>query len=180
MQIPRSLIGIAIVAVLASAGCGSSKDNAAKSSGTTTSSTAAAPARTVAELAAYDSQLSTFATMLNVSGVLNTVGAKGPYTVFAPTNTAFAKLAHARLNALLARSGKQQLLSLIGGDVVRGRVALKAGRLKTLSGATLTLTKNGDVVTVVDGQGRSAKIVGGPLTASNGVVYRTDAVFAGA
>lgn len=179
MHIHRSLIAVGVVAALAGAGCGGSKGDAAEPKATTTATKAPAPTRTVAELAAYDSRLSTFATMLNVSGVLNTVGAKGQYTVFAPTNDAFARLAHARLNALLARSGKQQLVNLIGGDVVRGRVALEPGRLTTLSGATLTLTKNGDVVTIADGQGRTAKVVSGPLVASNGVVYRTDAVFVG-
>ena len=176
MHIRRSLIAVAIAGALTGAGCSSSKGSAANSTGTTTVSTAPAPNRTVAELAAYDSQLSTFATMLNVSGVLNAVGAKGPYTVFAPTNEAFAKVAHARLNALLARSGKQELLRLIGGDVVLGRVALASGQVKTLSGATLTLTKQGDTVTVVDAHGRTAKIVSGPLVAKNGVVYRTDKV----
>jgi uncharacterized surface protein with fasciclin (FAS1) repeats len=176
----RSLSAVVIVATLASAGCGSSNDNASSSKGSTAPPSTAAPTRTVAELAAYDSQLSTFATMLNVSGVLSAVGAAGPYTVFAPTNEAFAKVAHPRLNALLARSGKQELVKLIGADVVRGRLLakdLKPGALKTLSGATLTLTVSGEVVTLADGRGRVAKIVSGPLLASNGVVYRTDAVF---
>ena len=180
MQVRRSLSAAAALVVLASAGCGSSHASASKSAGSSSPSTAAAPTRNVAELAAYDAHLSTFATMLNVSGVLAAVGAAGPYTVFAPTNEAFAKLTHARLNALLSRAGKQELLRLIGGDIVRGRVLaadLKPGRLKTLSGATLTLTKQGDVVTIVDGRGKVARIVGGPLPASNGIVYRTDAVF---
>jgi len=174
----RSLCVIVALVALAGSACSSSNGGAAKSS--TTPSTAAAPTRNVAELAAYDAQLSTFATMLNVSGVLAAVGAAGRYTVFAPTNEAFAKLTHSRLNALLSRAGKQELLKLIGGDIVRGRLLapdLKTGRLKALSGATLTLTKQGDVVTIVDGRGKAAKIVGGPLLASNGVVYRIDSVF---
>ena len=180
MQMRRSLCGIVALAALAATGCSSSSSTAAKSNGSSSPSTASAPTRNVAELAAYDGQLSTFATMLNVSGVLTAVGASGPYTVFAPTNEAFAKLTHARLNALLSRAGKQELLKLIGGDVVRGRLLvteLKSRRLKALSGATLTLTKHGDVVTIVDGRGKAARIVSGPLLASNGVVYRTDAAF---
>jgi uncharacterized surface protein with fasciclin (FAS1) repeats len=180
MHMRRSFSAVAVVLSLAAAGC-SSSSKAARPGATTTVSSSVAPTRTVAELAAYDGKLSTFATMLNVSGVLTTVGARGPYTVFAPTNDAFAKLPHARLNALLSRAGKQDLLKLIGGDVVRGHLLvsdMKPGPLKTLSGATLTLARKGDVVTLTTADGKTAKIVSAPLLASNGVVYRTDAVFA--
>jgi uncharacterized surface protein with fasciclin (FAS1) repeats len=178
MQMRRALSAIVIVLALAAAGCSSSKGKA--NSGATTS-TSAATKRNVAALAAYDRKLSTFATMLNASGMLGLVGARGPYTVFAPTNDAFAELQHARLTALLSRAGKADLARLIGDHVVRGRLLLKdlkTGSRKTLSGATLRLTRAGDVVTLAGPRGRTARIVSGPLTALNGVVYRIDAVLA--
>jgi len=173
----RRLSAILLVLTIAIAACGSSKGKAAAPGATT--STAHAPARTVAAVVAYDRQLSTFATMLNVSGVLASIGARGPYTVFAPNNDAFASLPHARLTALLSRAGKQDLAKLIGGHIVRGRVLakdLQPGSLKSLSGARLTITKKGDVVTVTSADGGAAKVVSGPMTASNGVVFRVDAV----
>ena len=179
MQIRRALFAVVVVMVLAAAGCSSSKGKAAQHSATT--STSIATKRNVAALAAYDGHLSTFATMLNASGVLTVVGARGPYTVFAPTNDAFAKLSHARLTELLSRAGKPALARLIGDHVVRGRLLLKdlkTGSRKTLSGATLRLTRTGDVVKLVGPNGKAATIASGPLTASNGVVYRIDAVLA--
>jgi uncharacterized surface protein with fasciclin (FAS1) repeats len=179
MQRRRSLSAMLVLVALAGAACGSSKDSATHPAGST-ASTVAAPKGNVAAVAAYDAQLSTFATMLNVSGALLTVGARGPFTVFAPTNAAFAKLPHARLNALLSPAGRQDLRQLMLGNLVRGRLLakdLKPGSLKTLSGASLTVTKRGDVVTLTDAHGRTAKVLSGPLHASNGVLYRTDAVF---
>jgi uncharacterized surface protein with fasciclin (FAS1) repeats len=171
------MFAVVIVLALAAAGCSSSKGKAAQKIATTSTTTK----RNVAALAAYDGHLSTFATMLNASGVLTVVGARGPYTVFAPTNDAFAKLSHARLTELLSRAGKPALARLIGDHVVRGRLLLKdlkTGSRKTLSGATLRLTRTGDVVKLVGPNGKAATLVSGPLTASNGVVYRIDAVLA--
>ena len=177
MQMRRAVFATVIVLTLAAAGCSSSKGKAAQKIATTSTTTT----RNVAALAAYDGHLSTFATMLNASGVLTVVGARGPYTVFAPTNDAFAKLSHARLTELLSRAGKPALARLIGDHVVRGRLLLndlKTGSRKTLSGATLRLTRTGDVVKLVGPNGKAATIVSEPLTASNGVVYRIDAVLA--
>jgi uncharacterized surface protein with fasciclin (FAS1) repeats len=180
MQMRRALS--AVVIVFALAGCSSSNGKAepgAKSTSTTSASVART--RNVAALAAYDGRLSTFATMLNASGLRTAVGARGPYTVFAPTNEAFTKLPHARLTALLSRAGMAELTKLVGDHVVRGRLLskdLKSGPLKTLSGGTLTLTRIGGVVTVAGPNGKVAKIVSPALLATNGVVYRTDGVLA--
>ncbi len=178
MQMRRALSAVVIVVALA--GCSSSKGKAAPGA-TSTSTTPASVARTrnVAALAAYDGRLSTFATMLNASGLRTAVSARGPYTVFAPTNEAFTKLSHARLTALLSRAGRAELTKLVGDHVVRGRLLskdLKSGSLKTLSGVTLTLTRTGGVVTLAGPNGKVAKIVSAALIASNGVVYRTDGV----
>ena len=88
MQMRRGLS--AVVIVFALAGCSSSKGKA-EPGATSTSTTPASVARTrnVAALAAYDGRLSTCATMLNASGLRTAVSARGPYTVFAPTNEAF-------------------------------------------------------------------------------------------
>jgi uncharacterized surface protein with fasciclin (FAS1) repeats len=178
MQMRRALFAVVVVLALATAGCSSSQGKAAQSARTTTSNTTK---RNVAALAAYDGHLSTFATMLSASGVLSSVAGRGPYTVFAPTNDAFAKLSHARLTELLSRAGKPALARLIGDHVVRGRLLLKdlkTGTRKTLGGATLRLTRTGDVVKLVGPNGKAATILSVPLTASNGVVYRIDAVLA--
>jgi uncharacterized surface protein with fasciclin (FAS1) repeats len=180
MPMRRSLSAVAAVVALAIAGCGSSKSGAVKPAAIVPTTATTVPAvRNVAQLAAYDAQLSTFATMLNVSGVLTSLGAHGPYTIFAPTNGAFAKVAHAHLNALLSPAGKQELSRLIRDHVVRGRLLardLKQGPLETLGGATLTLTVHGRNITLTEPGAGTATVVSGALVASNGVIYRTDAV----
>src|SRR6266446_8812876 len=177
MQMRRALS--AVVVVLALAGC-SSSNGKAKTGGKTTLASDART-RNVAAVAAYDGRLSTFATMLNASSLRTAVSGRGPYTVFAPTNEAFTKLSHARLTALLSRAGRAELTRLVGDQVVRGRLlakSLKSGALKTLSGATLTLTRTGSVVTIAGPNGKVAKIASAALIATNGVVYVIDAVLA--
>src|SRR5437899_11237130 len=117
MQMRRALFAVVVVLALAAAGCSSSKGKAAQGARTTTSTTTK---RNVAALAAYDGHLSTFATMLNASGVLSAVGGRRPYTVFAPTNDAFAKLSLAGSTELLSHPWKHPLAKLIGDHVVCG------------------------------------------------------------
>jgi uncharacterized surface protein with fasciclin (FAS1) repeats len=79
----------------------------------------------------------------------------------------------------LSPAGKQELSRLIRDHVVRGGVSardLKQGPLGTLGGATLTLTVHGRKITLTEPGARTATVVSGALVASNGVVYRTDAV----
>jgi uncharacterized surface protein with fasciclin (FAS1) repeats len=175
-------VAIVLVALGAVAGCSSSDDT--KSSPTATTSTTETPAksaRNVAEAAAYDPHLSTFATTLNLAGLAATLGGDAQFTVFAPTNDAFSALPHNRLTALMSRAGKQELAKIVGGHVVKGKIQAKdlaPGPLTALNGATLTLTESAGKFTIADGEGNRATIEPDPLVVPNGVVYRVDGLLA--
>jgi uncharacterized surface protein with fasciclin (FAS1) repeats len=175
MKIFVGAVVVALAVSFATAGCSSDSKRAASDAATT--STTAPARRGVAEAAAYDAQLSTFATALNVSGLLSRVSANGPYTVFAPSNDAFVRLKHAKLTALLSRAGKQQLAKVLEAHIVMGAIRdLKPGVLTTIGGEKLTVARTGDGFTLTDAAGRHARIQLPPLVATNGVVYRIDDV----
>lgn len=112
---------------------------------------------------------------------------EGPFTVFAPTNDAFAKLDKATLDNLLMPENKEQLQTVLKYHVVSGEV--KAADLAeqisanngtynfpTVEGAELTATMVGDKIVIKDGNGNTANIVQADVDASNGVVHIIDAV----
>lgn len=111
----------------------------------------------------------------------------GPFTVFAPSNDAFAKLDKATLDTLLKPENKVQLQGILKYHVVSGEV--KAADLaqqisanngtyafSTVEGAELTATMEGDKIIIKDGNGAVANIVQADIDASNGVVHIIDAV----
>ena len=175
-----SLRARALVVIVAAgtciAGCSSSSSHASAHAGPTTTTV---PRRTVVQDAAYDAQLSTFATALNASGLLATVGDGKHYIVFAPDNTAFAKLPHATFVALLSRAGKARLARALQGHIVKttsDAATLEPGTLTALNGEKLTITRDASGLTITDAHGHHAHVETPPLEATNGAVYRLDSV----
>jgi uncharacterized surface protein with fasciclin (FAS1) repeats len=169
---------LALVAIVVALGVGACGSSDKKSSGSGVTTTTVAPSD-VADTAAYDASLSTWATATTTAGLVSKLAGKGPYTVFAPSNDAFAKLTNKRLSALLRPENKKKLAALVSGHVVAKRIAagdLKAGKLKTLAGTTLTVSESGDGFVVSDGDGQKATIAVPPSTGTNGVVYTINAV----
>ena len=117
---------------------------------------------------------------LRVSGLTEQASGKGPYTVFAPTNDAFNQLPAGTLDALLKPAGRQQLVKLLAYHVVKGKYTadqLQDGqKLKTVTGATLTVGKQGDTITITDGQGKVATINQADIEATNGMIHSVDSV----
>lgn len=117
---------------------------------------------------------------LRVSGLTEQASGKGPYTVFAPTNEAFNKLPAGALDELMKPAGKQQLVKLLAYHVVKGKLTadqLQDGQtLKTVAGGTLTVSKQGDSVTITDGRGSVATINQADIEATNGVIHSVDTV----
>jgi len=114
----------------------------------------------------------TLVTALQTAGLVNTLGGKGPYTVFAPTDAAFAKIPNATLKALLAN--KTQLTAVLTYHVVPSKVMstdLKNGMMvKTVQGENLTInTTNGVMV-------NNAKVVKADINCTNGVIHAIDTV----
>lgn len=117
-----------------------------------------------------------FTTMLNAmkaASLTETMRGAGPYTVFAPTDEAFKRLAPGALNALLKDTRK--LKDVLTYHVVPGTVAakdMKAGDIKTMEGTSLAVSVQNDGKYTVNG----AKIVQADIAASNGVIHAIDAV----
>lgn len=134
----------------------------------------AAPA-TVVDIAVGSPDHSTLVAAVKAAGLVETLSGAGPFTVFAPTNAAFAALPAGTVDNLLKPENKADLTGILTYHVVAG--SLKAAdltdgqKLKTVNGAELTVTiKDGKVM--IDG----ANVTAADLTAGNGVVHVLDAV----
>ena len=113
----------------------------------------------------------TLAAALGAAGLVDTLKGKGPFTVFAPTDEAFAKIPKADLDALL--KDKAKLTAVLTYHVVSGKVMaanVKAGKVKTVQGSELTVSTSMGVM--VD----NAKVVKTDIAADNGVIHVIDTV----
>ena len=138
----------------------------------------AARAADIVDTAVSAGSFTTLVTAVKAAGLVNTLKGKGPYTVFAPTNEAFAKIPADQLDALLA--DKAKLTAVLTYHVVKGRVpssSLKATQtVPTLEGGTITINVNDGKATITDGQGNVSNIVKTDVKAKNGVIHVIDAV----
>jgi uncharacterized surface protein with fasciclin (FAS1) repeats len=131
----------------------------------------AAQAKDIVDTAVAAGSFKTLATALQAAGLIETLKGKGPFTVFAPTDEAFAKIPKADLDALL--KDKAKLTAVLTYHVVPGKVMakdVKAGKVKTVQGSELTLGTMGGVT--VD----NAKVVKADVVADNGVIHVIDSV----
>ncbi len=131
----------------------------------------AAQAKDIVDTAVAAGNFKTLATALTAAGLIDTLKGKGPFTVFAPTDEAFAKVPKADLDALLA--DKAKLTAVLTYHVVPGKVMakdVKAGKVKTVQGSEITVTTAGGVM--VD----KAKVTKTDIMASNGVIHVIDSV----
>ena len=131
----------------------------------------AAQAKDIVETAVAAGSFKTLATALQAAGLVDTLKGKGPFTVFAPTDEAFAKIPKADLDALL--KDKAKLTAVLTYHVVPGKVMakdVKAGMVKTVQGSSLTVATAGGVT--VD----NAKVVKTDIVADNGVIHVIDSV----
>jgi len=132
---------------------------------------AAVQAKDIVDTAVAAGNFKTLAVALEKAGLIDTLKGKGPFTVFAPTDAAFAKVPKADLDALLA--DKEKLVAVLTYHVVPGNVMakdVKAGQVKSVQGSNLTLTTSGGVK--VDG----ANVVKTDIVADNGVIHVIDSV----
>jgi len=130
-----------------------------------------AQAKDIVDTAVAAGNFKTLATALGAAGLIDTLKGKGPFTVFAPTDEAFAKIPKADLDALL--KDKAKLTSVLTYHVVAGKVLakdIKPGKVKTVQGGELTLATTGGVT--VNG----AKVTAADVMADNGVIHVIDTV----
>ena len=128
-------------------------------------------AKDIVDTAVAAGSFKTLATALQAAGLIDTLKGKGPFTVFAPTDEAFAKIPKADLDALLM--DKAKLSAVLTYHVVAGKVMakdVKAGKVKTVQGSELTVATMGGVM--VD----NAKVVKTDIAADTGVIHVIDTV----
>lgn len=125
----------------------------------------------IVDTAVAAGNFSTLVTAVKAAGLVETLKGAGPFTVFAPTDEAFAKVPKATLEGLLA--DKAALTKVLTYHVVAGKVMaadVKAGHVKTVQGTDLAMATEGGVT--VNG----AKVVAADVAASNGVIHAIDTV----
>ena len=128
-------------------------------------------AKDIVDTAVAAGNFNTLAAALKAGDLISTLKGKGPFTVFAPTDAAFAKIPKADLDALL--KDKAKLKSVLTYHVVSGKVMstdLKAGNVKTVQGSNVMITTAGGAM--VNG----AKVVAADVAADNGVIHAIDTV----
>ena len=130
-----------------------------------------AQAKDIVDTAVGAGNFKTLAAALQAAGLVETLKGPGPFTVFAPTDAAFAKVPKATLDALLA--DKAKLTAVLTYHVIAGKVMakdVKAGKVKTVQGSELTIGTTGGVT--VDG----ANVIATDIVADNGVIHVIDSV----
>ena len=134
--------------------------------------------KTAVALAQSSAEFSTLVTAVGAADLATALQGKGPFTVFAPTNAAFAKIPKPTLDGILA--DKAKLAAILKYHVIAGKI--KAKNLKptqtvnTLNGAPITITVANGKATITDGQGGTSTITATDLKAKNGVVHVIDSV----
>lgn len=156
-----------------------SSSSSPSSSTSSTAATAATSSKTILQVAEANPEFSTLVAAVKAAGLVSTLDGKGPYTVFAPTNAAFAALPAGTLQSLLQPANKAELSAILTYHVVPGAVTanhLMDGPVKTVNGAAFTVNLASGTPTITDGRGDTAHIVKTDIMAANGVIHVIDAV----
>lgn len=176
------IVGLATVAIAAGnvlAGDCGSKSHASKTAATPAGYTAdAKPAQRSANLVETAQQAGSFSTLVaavKAAGLTETLQGAGPYTVFAPTDAAFAKLPKGTIENLLKPENKEKLRAILTYHVVPGNIAsgdvVKLSSSRTVQGQNVAIkVKNGAV------QINDATVAQADVPASNGVIHVIDTV----
>lgn len=145
------------------------------------------PNRTIVQNAVNSADHTTLVAAVTAAGLVETLSGPGPFTVFAPTDAAFAKLPAGTVETLVQPANRATLTKILTAHVVSGRVsaadlmtAIRAGggraALTTVSGDTLVATVEGGAVVLTDEKGGKARVTQADVFQSNGVIHVTDSV----
>jgi len=148
---------------------------AAVAAGVLAGADAGAANKNIVDTAASAGQFRTLVAAIDEAGLAGTLKGPGPFTVFAPTDAAFAKLPPGTVQTLLKPENKAKLVAILTYHVVPGRVmaadVVKLKQAKTVNGEPLAIRANGGSVMVND-----AKVTATNIAASNGVIHVIDTV----
>lgn len=145
------------------------------------------PTKNIVENAVNSADHTTLVAAVKAAGLVDTLTSPGPFTVFAPTNEAFAKLPAGTVDSLLQAENKPALTKILTYHVVPGKVSsidlkkmIKMGNgmatLKTVSGGTLTASLSGKNIVLKDEKGGMSTITIANVFQSNGVIHVVDTV----
>lgn len=130
----------------------------------------------------------TLVVAVQAAGLVDTLSSPGPFTIFAPTDTAFAKLPAGTVETLVKPENKGTLTGILSYHAVAGNVSSGAlvslinkhggsATIDTLAGGKLTARLSGDTIVITDAAGRSTAVTQADVNVSNGVIHVTDGVF---
>jgi uncharacterized surface protein with fasciclin (FAS1) repeats len=130
----------------------------------------------------------TLVAAVKAAGLVDTLSSPGPFTVFAPTDTAFAKLPDGTVATLVKPENKGTLTGILTYHAVAGKVTAAdlvkliknqngKATITTVAGGKLTARLSGDTIVITDGAGRATAVTTADVMTSNGVVHVTDGVF---
>lgn len=145
------------------------------------------PQKNIVENAVNSKDHTTLVAAVKAAGLVETLESPGPFTVFAPTNEAFAKLPAGTIDALLKPENKDQLTKILIYHVVAGRISasdlmkrIKEGggkaSLKTVNGEMLTASMQGKHIALTDEKGGTSIVTIANVFQSNGVIHVVDTV----
>jgi len=149
--------------------------------------TAFAQTENIVGVAAGNENFSTLVTAVKAADLVGTLSSDGPFTVFAPTNDAFAKLPDGTVSSLLTPESKGALTGVLTYHVVAGKFEAAAVidainkndgafEVETVQGGTIILSLEGDKVVLTDAKGGKSTVVIADVPASNGVIHAIDSV----
>jgi uncharacterized surface protein with fasciclin (FAS1) repeats len=145
------------------------------------------PTKDIIDNAVNSKDHTTLVAAVKAADLVSTLKSKGPFTVFAPTNEAFAKLPQGTVAMLVKPENKQKLTSILTYHVVAGKLSaeklskeIAAGggqvQLKTVNGEPLIAKASGDTIELVDAKGGTSKVTIADVFQSNGVIHVVDTV----
>jgi uncharacterized surface protein with fasciclin (FAS1) repeats len=145
------------------------------------------PSKNIIQNAVNSKDHTTLVAAVKAAGLVDTLQGSGPFTVFAPTNAAFAKLPTGTVDSLLKPQMKEKLVAVLTYHVLPGRLSVKdlweasnkgggKAKFKTVEGEELTVEFKGQVLTIRDSKGNASKVTVQNVFQSNGVIHVIDNV----
>ena len=145
------------------------------------------PSKNIVENAVNSKDHTTLVAAVKAAGLVDTLSGKGPFTVFAPTNEAFAKLPAGTVDNLLKPENKAMLVKVLTyhvvaadamSDAITKMIMDDGGKhtVKTVSGGTLTLMSKDGKIMIMDESGQTATVTIADVKQSNGVIHVIDTV----
>jgi len=190
----KLLLSLSVIAMISFTSCKNNEskeseakqDEAAMEAETSKEEVEEAP-QTVVEIAVGNENFTTLVTAVKAAELVETLSSEGPFTVFAPTNDAFAKLPEGTVATLVEPENKEQLTGILTYHVVSAKFmaadvvkAIEENEgsftIPTVQGGELVATLDGENVVITDANGNTSTVVMADVDASNGVIHAIDTV----